>query len=374
VKKRGWTVLLVVLVVVAACIVADAIFGTRPSVPQQHETRTFPCVKTVLAYAALAEKPTAKRVLLLGDAAESFRDFFENAGLECVSEVGGEPYDMVFASGGRHLKTERAARRLLKPDGLWAECVDVRDMELDGFRKVLASIPDECVHVWMPGELDWLLTGRRSGAKPGLDDMLSLFSREEGFPDLTAARCDSLPALFASYVGTREDLLPAFSPDSGHLQTRPEFFVPRKVPEMDWVDVGGVDADIRSGILKETRSVQLVRRMLLVGVIEAERGDEERSVETWAKVALRNPGDTMLVERLDRLSVNAQAFLKLGKAAMAARCYDTMAQMTPNDPMPVYNYAICMRQMGETKIAELAFKHADELAKALEEKSKEADR
>ena len=140
----------------------------------------------------------------------------------------------------------------------------------------------------------------------------------------------------------------------------------RKVPSLDWMATDGIDYDIREAVTHEIRSMQVVRRIILGGVMQAERGEEEKSVESWAKAALRSPGDTMLVERLDRLSVNAEAFLKLGKAAMAARCYDTMAQIMPNDPLPVYNYGVCMRQLGEPEVADLAFKHADELARAMQ--------
>ena len=80
---------------------------------------------------------------------------------------------------------------------------------------------------------------------------------------------------------------------------------------------------------------------------------------------------TILVERMARLSVNAQAFLKLGKAAMAARCYDTMAQVLPSDPAPVYNYGLCMQQLGETELAELAFERARELSKTTETEKSE---
>ena len=81
----------------------------------------------------------------------------------------------------------------------------------------------------------------------------------------------------------------------------------------------------------------------------------------WARAAIRNPGDTMLVERLERLLVNAQAFDRLGKPAMAARCYETMAQIRPNDPAPVRGYGECLRKLGQEETAKLAFERADML-------------
>lgn len=362
--NRKWVVLLVISAFVALCIVANLIFGVKREYSPRSWAKPLPCVQTVIAYAALAENPTAKNVLLLGDAAKEYRELFARAGLECVEGAGDAAVDIVFVAGQRLVRETRAAKKRLNKDGLWAEYVNARDMPLSVFRKLLSAMPGQCVHLWMPGEMDWLVTGRAESAKPTLDGMFGLFSREEGFPDLVAAKCDSLPILFASFVGNRKDVMPAFKGQDLTRMVRPEYFVTSVVPQLDWMELGDVDSDIRDSALHEMRSMQVVRRMLLMGVVQAENGEEESSVESWAKVALRSPCDTMLVERLDRLSINAQAFLKLGKVAMAARCYDTMAQITPNDPMPVYNYGVCMRQLGENEVANLAFKRAEELSKA----------
>jgi tetratricopeptide (TPR) repeat protein len=366
VKNRSWLVVLVVSLAVAVCVVVNALFGLKPERVVHREAKPLPSVQIVMVYSAVAENPTAKRVLLLGANAGDYREFLERAGLECVvGEVDGE-VDIVFASGARTTKQDRFARGLLKKTGAWAECINARDMSLASFRKTLASMPGKCVHLWMPGELDWIAIGRPEDMTPNLDDMLGVFSREEAFPDLVAAKCDSLPVLFASYAGTREDIMPAFKRQDMTQSPRPEYFITKEVPKLDWMSMEGVDLDIRERVLREMRSMQIVRRIILVGVIHAEQGEEEKSIESWAKAALRSPCDTMLVERLDRLSINAQAFLKLGKTAMAARCYDTMAQIMPNDPMPVYNYGVCMRHMGELKVAELAFARAEELSRAAE--------
>ena len=362
-RNRKWITLLAISSFVALCIVANIFFGVKRETSSRPWAKPLPCVQTVIAYAALAENPTAKNVLLLGDAAKEYRELFARAGLECVEGADDKPVDVVFAAGQRPDKANRAAKKRLSEDGLWAEYVNAREMPLSVFRKMLSAVPGQCVHLWMPGEKDWLVTGRDESAKPTLDDMFGLFSREDGFPDLVAAKCDSLPILFASFVGNRKDVMPAFKGQDLTRMVRPEYFVTSVIPQLDWMDLDDVDADIRDSALHEMRSMQVVRRMLLMGVVQAENGEEEASVESWAKVALRSPCDTMLVERLDRLSINAQAFLKLGKVAMAARCYDTMAQITPNDPMPVYNYGVCMRQLGENEVANLAFKRAEELSK-----------
>ena len=362
-KNRTWSVLLIVCIAITACVIFQVVFGLKPKPVQKTDNMIFPCVKTVLAFSAIAEKPDATKVLLLGSFAGGYRDLFKRAGLECFTTPGVE-VDMVFAAGERPLKQDKAARNSLTKNGVWAECIDAREMTHADFKKKLSSVPGSCVHLWMPGELDWIVIGRAKESAPKLDDMMEVFSREDSFADLVPAKCDSLPILFASYVGVKEDVMPAFTRQNMQSTVRPEYFVQREIPKLDWMATDDVDADIRDNALREMRSMQVVRRMLLMGMIQAENGDEDAAIEAWARVALRSPCDTMLVERLDRLSVNAQVFLKLGKTAMAAKCYDTMAHITPNDPMPVYNYGLCMRQMGEGEIAELAFKRAEELSGA----------
>lgn len=334
----------------------------------RREPKAFNCVKTVCAYAALVENPVAARVLLLGDLAYAYRDYFEHAGLVCETSPRGE-FDVVFAAGVWAPSEGRSARKALAADGAWAECIDAREMKASEFKARLEAMPYECVHVWMPGEKDWVIVGRRAGVRPRLDDMLDLFAREGAFKDLAEAQCNTLPAAFASFVGTRESMMAAFTDPDAPVE--PENFVTRDVPPLDWISTETVDDDIRDAALREMRSVQIVRRIVLVGDMEAGRHDEEKSVEVWARAALRNPCDTILVERLERLSVNAQAFLRLGKATMAAKCYETMAQVCPNDPLPVYNYGICMRQLGMNDVAERAFSHAEKLAKAKEAKEVE---
>ena len=365
-KNRGWMIVLVVASVLALCIVADAIFGLKSQPASRRESRPLPSVQIVMAYSAITENPSAKRVLLLGAHANEYREVLQRAGLECADDTTDNEVDIVFASGARNSKQERSARQLLKKNGAWAECVNAREITMADFRKTLSSMPEKCVHLWMPGELDWVIVGRSEEAKPSMAELFDVFSRESAFPDLVAAKCDSMPILFASYAGIREDILPAFRHRNMKQGPRPEYFITRDVPKLDWMVMDDVDADIREGALREMRSMQIVRRIILVGVMHAENGEEDKAVESWAKAALRSPCDTMLVERLDRLSVNAQAFLKLGKTAMAAMCYDHMAQIKPNDPMPVYNSGLCMRQLGEKELAKLAFQRADELTRAAE--------
>lgn len=348
-----------VLAAAVAAVAAVAYFA-RPRGGAARATparEVFECVRIASVYAALAECPQARKAVLLGDGAGPLRGILERAGVACSSDAAG-PVDLVLAAGRRTAEAARAARGALSSDGVWAELLDVDGMSAPVLWRFLKKMDFRTVHLWMPGENDWLVVGRGAG-RTRLSDMMEVFSRESAMADLAAARCDSLPCLFAGYVGSRDDVMAAFN--GSDAEVHPGDFVTREPAPLSWIDPSDVDADIRDAALGEMRAVQLVRRIVLVGCMQAAKGEEEKSAETWAKAARRNPGDSMLVERLERMSVNAKAFLGLNRPAMAARCYETMAQILPDDPGPVKGYGDCMRLMGRTDVAELAFKRVREL-------------
>ncbi len=238
--------------------------------------------------------------------------------------------------------------------------IDARKMTMAAFKAELEAFPAENAHLWMAGEEDWLLTGSTA---PGtnsvpLDAMLELFYDEKEIEPLAAAQCSTLPEFFASYVGDRSSLMEAFDANSPDTLVRPEYFVTRDIPPLDWVDSSGVDADIRDMVLREIRSMQVVRRNVIEGNIIARSGNMDDAISKWAAAILRNPHDTMLLERLHRLAVNAVAFQKVGNVKAAAKCYETMFCVRPSDAAAISEYAKCMRQLGEKKISETAMKRA----------------
>ena len=362
-KKRIAFSVFALLALIVAGIVAIAVSGRSRSVAVQEESKAFPCVRTVTVYAALAEHPCAKTVMLVGPKSKDYRAIFERAGLSCAS--GGKARcDIVFAAGADGEAVASAFGRNLATNGILAVCIDARGLEAPRLWKLLSEFPAGDFRFWMPGESDWLAVGRRGEASPALDSMLELFVREGSQVDLAESKCDSLPTLFAAYVGAKGDVMPAFN---GSLAlVRAENFVTRETPSLDWIDASRVDADIAKAALSRMRMAQIVRRMVLAGNLYAARGDEKRSAETWARAATRSPGDSLLVERLERLSVNGKVFLQLGKAAMAARCYETMAQILPDDPEPVRNYGTCLEKLGKKDVAVRAFARA----RVLENKKK----
>lgn len=364
-KKRAllWGSLILAAVIAAASVLA---FLLRPQRQlSRDEVKAIPAVRTVMVYAALAENPAAERVLLIGSESAAYREYFERAGCECSDRAKGA-FDIVFAAGKGVDLNSKAVRQTLHAGGVLALCINARSLPAPELWECLNSIPAEDFHFWMPGEFDWLAVAGDAARKVRLSEMMDLFVRENSFADLAAARCDSLPTLFAAYTGTKADVMPAFNGSVGDV--RADNFTTRQTPSLAWIDSSLVDSDIARDALSQMRSAQIVRRMVLAGNMYAARGDEVKAAETWARAAESNPDDTLIVERLERLSVNGQVFLQLGKPAMAARCYETMAQIRPDDPMPVHNYAVCLQKLGKKDFALRAFARARELEKKQHEK------
>ena len=120
--------------------------------------------------------------------------------------------------------------------------------------------------------------------------------------------------------------------------------------------------------LAEIRSAQVMRRELLRGNMLAakatDKKSEEAAIEVWAKVALRNPKDPMLLERIDNLNRNAKGFLEVGKPLQAMKCYETVVLIRPNDPVAVHNFGACLMKIGKRDMAEKVLARAKKLAES----------
>jgi len=245
-------------------------------------------------------------------------------------------------------------------NGLSVLKIDARKLDCNRFFKALSGVPDDAM-LWMPGEFDWLVTWRSDGEKPSFSDMMDRFVALVNADELERSGCESVPALFSSYVGEIRDVRPAFASLPPTEKVAPELFVAREPPTLAAFDTRGIDRDVLKAMEEEIRSRQNVRRVILEGCIHSRKGDSERSVDAWARAAKRYPQDTMLLERLEHLRSNGEVFYRLGKAGMAARCYEVMAQIRPNDPVPVFNYGVCAQRLGKKELAEKAFERARKL-------------
>lgn len=321
---------------------------------------------TLSAHIAMMEKPDATRVLLAYEASEKYREAFEHAGLKCADAAAAGRFDIVVAAGDT-LDWPRLLERMSE-NGVLACCLNVKDMSVGDFKSVLESFPCPETHLWMPSEFEWVLVGRKTPRKLKLSAMLDLFTRSDAaLEDLAAAECNSLPELFASYVGKREEAAGAFAQGGLDRPVRPEIFVAQEIPSVDWIS-NDVDADIFEALGKDVDRVQVARRMFLEGsmMVRAFAGgkDGERLdgvVQKWADASAQNAHDPMMLERLFRLQVNATALEQVGNFKGAASCYEMMLLIRPKNAAALTRYADCMRMLGDVRFAEELKTKAKEL-------------
>jgi tetratricopeptide (TPR) repeat protein len=243
--------------------------------------------------------------------------------------------------------------------------MDVAGVSAEDFRRRLSAFALAEAHLWMPGETRWLLVGRTVPRQIKLSAMLEYYSRESAFDDFAFSRCPSLQELFANYAGDRESIMPAFARGDLTAAVRPEFFMERSVSNIKWISREGVDKDIASEVFAKIREMQKIRREVVEGNIASalakDRKSESVAVDLWAKAAEKNPNDLFLLERLDRLERNAKGFMAVKKVLMAMKCYETMALIRPDDPVALYNFGMCLKEIGKLDVARKVLERAREL-------------
>lgn len=252
--------------------------------------------------------------------------------------------------------------RIENPDAEYEVVItqmNVSAMSARDFKRVLEAMPGEEVHVWMPGESDWVLVGHKGTNLVSLAQAMEVMAAD--------VKCPSIAEVFASYVGTREEIMPAFEQ---RLEGRvvPEWFVPKEVTAIRWLDVAGIDEDILRGVSEEVRSMRVVRRLILEGNILAtqakDKPSEEKAIDCWTRAAMRNSRDSMLLERLEKLERNARGFLEVGKLLQAMKCFETMVLIRPSDAAAVYNFGMCLKKLGKIDVAKKVLERAEVLRKA----------
>ena len=325
----------------------------------------YAALDVVAAHTALVvESPAAKTVFVAGGASAALTNAFARAGLSVsTNATEGAKFDLVFAAGNGPFDWS-ALSASAAGGGAFAWLFDVRKKTAAELKGMLDSFPCGDWRLWMPGENDWLVTGRVEPSKARLDEMMERFSAEDdAIADLAAAGCGSLAQLFANYAGSCADVEPAFGGGDLSAQVRPQFFISCEIPDDGWIDRSFVDDDIAEGVMREIRSMQVVRRVVVEGNMLALEGNIDEAMDRWHSAMLRNPGDTMLMDRLYLLAVNARAFENVGNLSGAAKCYETMVAVRPNDVAALRKFAACMRKLGKDDVADAAERRARELAR-----------
>ncbi|MBR1920840.1 MAG: tetratricopeptide repeat protein, partial [Kiritimatiellae bacterium] len=271
--------------------------------------------------------------------------------------------DIVFLAGGHDAGELTNAAARVAENGVLVWRLFVGGMTAARFKEAVEAFPFENAHLWMQGEDEWTIVGRRAPRKVRLDAMLDAFARPGAFEMLAEGRATALSDVFASYAGDLAGIADAFKATDLSVVVRPEFFLSREIPPDDWIDRGDVDEDICRATLAEMRSMQVVRRLLVQGNLLAQDGKADDATETWARARKRNPRDPMLLDRLDRLARNAGMLLRIGNVAAAAKCYETIVVIDPTDASAVLGYGMCLRRLGKKELSNEVLKRAKELRK-----------
>ena len=146
--------------------------------------------------------------------------------------------------------------------------------------------------------------------------------------------------------------MPVFSQSSANFEVLPQYFLKEEIPQFDWIDIGGVDADIVESVSKAMYDRQCWRRVIVKAEeVSRDKNKLDRSIEMWAEAMRNNPSDTMLLDRLYRMGVNAKVFKNLGKFADAANCYEMMLVIRPDDERVGEEYVKLLAQLGKGALA-----------------------
>ena len=362
---RRALVCLALLAAIAGCGKSDV--GEEKSATPDPEENTFRPVKIAAACIAAVEKPMAVKALLADGKSEDFRDHLGAFGFICVSNEeasAASRFDIVFLAGRHDADELKKVAARVGETGILVWRLVVKDMPADEFKAAVEAFPCPSAHLWMQSTEEWTLVGRRTPRKVRLDAMMDVFSRPNAFETLAEAQTTALSDVFASYVGNLSDVAGAFSTTTNlSVVVRPEFFVTKEIPPLDWVDRGDVDEDICRDTLAEIRSMQVVRRLIIEGNLLASEGKSDDATETWARAMKRNPRDPLLIDRLGRLERNATTLLRVGNVAAAAKCFETIVVINPTDASAVLNYGICLQRLGKKEMSEQVLKRAGELMK-----------
>ncbi len=235
--------------------------------------------------------------------------------------------------------------------------LNVTSLTVGDFKRELEEMPGEMVRVWMPGRYTWMVVGSSISNQVEVAKAMITFTFD--------TECPSVAQIFASYAGTREEILPAFEAGDMKVKPRPEFFLTKDALTVPYLSFEGIDEDITKMVQDEILAVQNVRRKVVEGDMLADAADdlegEKKAIDCWAKAAEVNPLDSFLLERVENLERNANGFLEVGKFLQAMKCYETIVSIYPNNASALHNFGICLKKLGRSELADRALKRAEEL-------------
>lgn len=323
--------------------------GKEKSIPKPRFLRT------AAVYAAAVQKPDAKKVFVAGDDggyAEIFNKIMPGAVETNDTESSSIKYDIVFHSKAS-AETDFGFVGKVAPGGIFARVFNASKLKAFDFKKLLEEFPGDDVRLWMFSKSEWMLVGRFGGTKVKMSDMLEFLSRDEVFSvEAERAGCGSIQDIAAGYAAKREEVMPVFSLTDRDFEVAPQYFLKEEIPQFDWIDIEDVDSDIVESISKAMYDRQCWRRVIAKAEeVSLSKDGLDQAIEMWADAMKRNPTDTMLLDRLYRMAVNAKVFRDLGKFPDAAHCYEIMLAINPDDARVGEEYVAMLNQLGKREFA-----------------------
>lgn len=226
--------------------------------------------------------------------------------------------------------------------------------------------------LWCVGLKDFIVT---PGGARTADFYLDAFL-DDSLADLAAQISITSPAdLFASYIGTSEELEPALAavdesaedplgvyklpfPEGAGLLLRASDVTPEEPVAPAWLLPGSVEDDLFAGFTNRIDIVRRARTTALKGFLEADAGNPKAAVELWAEAARANPGDALLMNLGDLLDLDARRYLAIGNVNGALNCYENRSEIFPDDVATIHNFGVCLKKAGKSDIAVKAFMRA----------------
>ena len=312
-------------------------------------------LRTAAVYSTSLLKPDAKKVLVVSDD-DGYAGIFNKImpGAVETNKVADSSikYDIVFQAKESAIRSSGLADKVA-PDGIFVQVFNVSKMMSLDFKKILEEFPGDDVRLWMFSKSEWMLVGRFGNLKVKMSDMLEFLSRDEVFSvEAERAGCGSIQDIVASYAAKKEQITPVFSLSDRNFEVDPQYFLLEEVPQFDWVEIEDVDSDIVLSISKAMYDRQCCRRVIVKAEdVSLNKDGLDQAIEMWAEAMRHNPFDTMLLDRLYRMAVNAKVFRDLGKFPDAAHCYEIMLAINPGDVRVGEEYVAMLNQLGKREFA-----------------------
>ena len=251
--------------------------------------------------------------------------------------------------------------------------LDARVLPASRFKRVLEEYAARHGgwRLWCIGEKDYILT---PSVLRTADFYLDAFADDALFAGFVEAGILSPADLFACYVGTDYDVMPAlanvessgpvmgildvlrlpFSKD-GELGVRATDFASDPPAPIKWLVPGSIGDEEFTSFTNRIERARTARVTALKGFIARSKGQESEAVALFTEAAKTPCGDPILQNLADMLDLEGRRFLAIGNANAALRCYENRSEIFPSDVATIHNFGVCLKKAGHPEEAARVF-------------------